>query len=69
MLEVFNYSNGLVIAANCIPFAYPNFHQDFLDGNSVVVGCPKLDDAGHYLEKLTEIFKGNNINSVMIAHM
>ncbi len=60
---------NLVIAADCVPFAYANFHQDFLDGNSLIVGCPKLDDAGYYNEKLTEIFKRNVIKKVTIAHM
>ena len=61
--------SDLVIAADCVPFAYPNFHQDFLRGNFVVVGCPKLDDADHYVEKLTEMFKQNDIENVKIVHM
>lgn len=60
---------NLVIAADCVPFAYANFHQDFLDGNSLIVGCPKLDDAGYYIEKLTEIFKINDLKKVTLVHM
>ena len=59
----------LLIAADCVPFAYPNFHQDFLKGKAVVVGCPKLDDAQFYKEKLTEIFKTNSIKSITLPHM
>jgi ferredoxin len=59
----------LLVAADCIPFAYPNFHQDFLKGKAVVVGCPKLDDIQYYREKLTEIFKTNPIKSVTVPHM
>jgi Pyruvate/2-oxoacid:ferredoxin oxidoreductase delta subunit len=59
----------LLIAADCVPFAYPNFHQDFLKGKVVVVGCPKLDDIQFYKEKLTEIFKSNSIKSVTIPYM
>ncbi len=59
----------LVIAADCVPFAYPNFHTDFLKGKSLIIGCPKLDDASRYIEKLTEIFKRNDIQSITIAHM
>jgi Pyruvate/2-oxoacid:ferredoxin oxidoreductase delta subunit len=59
----------LLIAADCIPFAYPNFHQDFLKGKAVVVGCPKLDDVQYYKEKLTEIFKTNPIKSVTVPYM
>jgi NAD-dependent dihydropyrimidine dehydrogenase PreA subunit len=59
----------LLIAADCVPFAYPNFHQDFLKGKVVVVGCPKLDDVQYYKEKLTEIFKTNSIKSVTLPYM
>ena len=59
----------LLIAADCVPFAYPNFHQDFLKGKAVVVGCPKLDDIQYYKEKLTEIFKTNSIKSVTVPYM
>jgi Pyruvate/2-oxoacid:ferredoxin oxidoreductase delta subunit len=59
----------LLIAADCVPFAYPNFHQDFLKGKAVVVGCPKLDDVQLYKEKLTEIFKTNSIKSIIVPYM
>ncbi len=59
----------LLIAADCVPFAYPNFHQDFLKGKAVVVGCPKLDDVQFYKEKLTEILKANSIKSVTVPYM
>ncbi len=59
----------LLIAADCVPFAYANFHQDFLKGKTVMVGCPKLDDVQFYKEKLTEIFKTNSIKSITISYM
>ncbi len=59
----------LLIAADCVPFAYANFHRDLLKGKILLVGCPKLDDAGFYKDKITEILKENNIKSVTIAHM
>jgi NAD-dependent dihydropyrimidine dehydrogenase PreA subunit len=59
----------LLVAADCVPFAYANFHQDFLKGKAVVVGCPKLDDIQYYKEKLTEIFKTNSIKSVTVPYM
>lgn len=59
----------LLIAADCVPFAYPDFHEDFLKGKAVVVGCPKLDDIQLYREKLTAIFKANPIKSVTVPFM
>jgi len=59
----------LLISADCVPFAYADFHRDMLKGKVVLVGCPKLDDAEFYVDKLTQIFAGNNLKSVTCAHM
>jgi len=59
----------LLIAADCVPFAYANFHNDFLRDRTLVIGCPKLDNSEFYEEKLTEIFKRNNIRSVTVVNM
>jgi NAD-dependent dihydropyrimidine dehydrogenase PreA subunit len=61
--------SNLLIAADCVPFAYPAFHEDFLAGKVVLVGCPKLDDTQYYLEKFTEIFRVNDIKSLTVVHM
>jgi NAD-dependent dihydropyrimidine dehydrogenase PreA subunit len=59
----------LVLAADCTPFAYADFHRDFLRGKAVAVACPKLDDAdAHYL-KLIELFKKSGIRSVTVVRM
>ncbi len=60
----------LLIAADCAPFAYPNFHQRFLKGKILIILCPKLDrviDA--YVDKLTKIFQKQDIKSISIVHM
>lgn len=59
----------LLICADCVPFAYPNFHSELLKGKKLVIACPKLDDTDPYLEKLTTIFKENNIKSITVARM
>jgi len=59
----------LLIAADCVPFAYAGFHRDFLAGKALVVGCPKLDDNRFYLEKLTELFRVSRIRSVTVMRM
>jgi ferredoxin len=59
----------LLVAADCTPIAYPDFHRDFLQGRAVLLGCPKLDDAQGYVGKFTEIFKTANIRSITVVDM
>ena len=59
----------LLLVADCVPFAMGDFHNKFLKDHSIVVGCPKLDDAEFYIEKLTGILKANKLNSLTVIHM
>lgn len=59
---------NILVAADCTAYAYANFHQKFIRGRIVLVGCPKLDE-GDYTEKLTRIFSENNIKSLTIVRM
>ncbi len=59
----------LLVAADCVPFANANFHSRLLNGKSLVIGCPKLDDIKAYQEKLTEIFRNNEIKTITVAIM
>ncbi|MBW1696053.1 MAG: 4Fe-4S binding protein [Deltaproteobacteria bacterium] len=59
----------LLVAADCTPIAYPNFHRDFLDGKVVMLGCPKFDDAQAYIQKFADIFKMAGIKSVSVVVM
>ena len=58
----------LLIAADCTAFSYGNFHNAFMKNRITLIGCPKLD-AVNYAEKLTEIFKNNNIRSITVTRM
>jgi len=60
---------NLLVAADCAPVAYPNFHRDFLKGKAVMVGCPKFDDVQGYVDKFTDIFRSANIRSVTVLDM
>ncbi len=60
---------SLVIAADCVPCAYPTFHEKFLAGKVLLIGCPKLDNADLYEEKLAQIFRLNNIKELDIVYM
>jgi len=60
----------LLIAADCVPFSYANFHQEFLHDKVLIIFCPKLDQTiDEYIDKLSDIFKNNNILSVSLVHM
>ena len=58
----------LLIAADCTAYAYGNFHRDFMKNRVTLIGCPKLDMVD-YSEKLTEIFRSNDIRSVTLTRM
>jgi NAD-dependent dihydropyrimidine dehydrogenase PreA subunit len=61
----------LYVVADCVPFAYGNFHQEFLKGvgKAIVVGCPKLDDTQSYLEKMTQIIAAGQLKNITIVNM
>lgn len=59
----------LLLAADCTAFSATNFHGRFIKGKKLIIGCPKLDDAQAYLEKLTEMFKLNTIKSLTLVRM
>ena len=58
----------LLIAADCTAYSYGSFHNDFMKNRVTLIGCPKLD-AVDYSEKLTQIFKYNNIRSITVTRM
>ena len=58
----------LLIAADCTAYSYGNFHHDFMQDKVTMIGCPKLD-AMDYSEKLTQIFKYNDIRSITVTRM
>ncbi|MBN2584760.1 MAG: ferredoxin [Planctomycetes bacterium] len=59
----------LVIAADCTAFAAPLLLGELLGGRAVAVGCPKLDDAAAYADKLTEILRRNAVRGLVLVHM
>ena len=59
----------LLLVADCVPFAYPDFHQRLLRGRPVLIACPKLDDRQASLDKLTAILSASTIRRVTVVHM
>ena len=58
----------LLIAADCTAYAYAAMHEKFMSGKITLIGCPKLDSTD-YSEKLCEIIKNNDIESVTVVRM
>lgn len=59
----------LLIAGDCCPVATPDFHSRFLAGRTIMLGCPKFDNAAEYVERLTQVFAHNRIRSVTVLEM
>jgi Fe-S-cluster-containing hydrogenase component 2 len=59
----------LLVAADCCAYAYGGFHNDFIKGQTLAIGCPKLDNYGAYKEKLAAILSENSIKSVTVTYM
>lgn len=60
----------LLIAADCTPFAYGDFHRDFLKDKIAIMFCPKLDpDIDEYIDKMAAIISMHEIKSITIARM
>jgi Fe-S-cluster-containing hydrogenase component 2 len=58
----------LLIAADCTAFAHGSFHQTFMKNHVTLIGCPKLDSVD-YTQKLTDILKKNDIQSIKVVRM
>jgi len=59
----------LVFVADCVPFAYPNLHQDFIKDKAIAIACPKLDDTQNYTSKIASIIKTNQPKSIQVVRM
>jgi len=59
----------LLLAADCVPFACPDFHARLLAGRRLAIACPKLDDGTAHLEKLTAILRENDLRGITVARM
>lgn len=60
---------SLLIAADCSAFSLGGFHGKLLKGKKLVIACPKLDDTGSYVDKISSIIKENNLKDITVAYM
>jgi ferredoxin len=60
---------SLLVAGDCTAFAYPRIQQEFIKGRVALVGCPKLDENGPFMARLSDILTANDIKDITILHM
>jgi ferredoxin len=65
---LFFKDSALLVSADCCAYAYPRFHAEFSRDKTMLIGCPKLDDAD-YGRKLGEIITQNSITSITVVRM
>ena len=60
----------VVLAADCVAFAYAGFHDRFLAGKTLAIACPKLDSNQEiYVEKLKNMIIYSAINTLTVVIM
>jgi ferredoxin len=60
----------VVLSADCVAYAYADFHKDWLAGKALAIACPKLDDGQEiYLEKVTALIDEAKINTLTVLTM
>ena len=60
----------VLLSADCVAHAVGDFHKDFLEGKSLAIACPKLDDGqDSYVEKIKSLFEDAKINTLTVAIM
>ncbi|MBD3350730.1 MAG: 4Fe-4S dicluster domain-containing protein [Candidatus Lokiarchaeota archaeon] len=69
-LQASYYEGGeLIVIADCALAAIPRLHDLYLDKKTLLIGCPKLDNAQFYIEKLSRICELNEIKSINVVMM
>jgi hypothetical protein len=62
--------SDVVLAADCVPFSFPDFHNRFLAGKTLAIACPKLDsNKESYVMKLKSMIEDSKINTLNVVIM
>lgn len=60
----------VALVADCVSYAFGNFHTDYLKGKSIGIACPKLDSEQEiYVEKIKSWIEDAKINTLTILIM
>ncbi len=62
--------SDLLVAADCVAFSLGAFHQKYLQGKTLAIACPKLDQGKEiYLEKLIRLINEARVNTITVMIM
>lgn len=59
----------LLVAADCTAVAARSFQEKYMEGKTVMMGCPKFDDADSYVQRFAEIIATCNLQSLTVLIM
>lgn len=62
--------SDMILAADCVAYAMGNFHRDWLQGRTLGIACPKLDEGQDvYVEKIRALIDVARIRSLTVMIM
>ena len=62
--------SDFVLAADCTAFTIGGFHPEFLQGKTLGIACPKLDQGSDvYVQKLISLIEDAQINTLTVMIM
>ncbi len=60
----------VLLTADCVAYAFGDFHNTYLKGKSIAIACPKLDEGQDvYVEKIKSWFEDAKINTLTVLIM
>ena len=60
----------VLLSADCVAYSVGDFHKDYLEGKSIAIACPKLDEEQDiYVEKLKSFIDDAEINTLTVMTM
>jgi len=60
----------VLLSADCVAFSLGEFHRDYLNGKTLSIACPKLDQGQEvYVEKIKALIDSAKINTLTVAIM
>lgn len=60
----------VLLVADCVAYTFGSFHQDYLQGKSLGIACPKLDEGQNvYVEKIKSWLEDAKINTLTVLIM